>query len=109
MTLLEQHHLWKNGRDRALAEEARARLRDALARHLPGVTVWLYGSLARPGRFHAHSDVDLAVVGPLPEGITLELAQSLLSAAVGREVDICLLAHTRLRERVMAEGEKWIP
>jgi hypothetical protein len=49
--------------------------------------VWVYGSLVKPGRFHSWSDVDVALES-LPAGMTLEYLQSLLSADVGREVDV---------------------
>lgn len=86
--------------------EVRERLSEALARHLPGVPVWLYGSLVKPGRFSEHSDVDLAVT-ELPPGMTIEYLQSLLSRDVGREVDVCLLESTRLKEGIRKEGELW--
>lgn len=108
MKLLDQHRRWKHLRESAAKDEARGRLRESAARHLPGVTFWVYGSLAQDGRFSEHSDVDIAVAR-IPEGMTLEYAQSLLSADVGREVDICLLDRTRLRDRILAEGEKWTP
>jgi hypothetical protein len=47
--------------DTIRAESTRAALRAALARHVPGVAVWGYGSLVKSGRFHEWSDVDLAL------------------------------------------------
>ena len=91
-----------------MVTEVRVNLRNALDRHLPGITVWVYGSLAKPARFNAHSDVDLAVCD-LPPGMTIEYLQSLLSRDVGREVDVCLLKSTRLREAILREGEQWTP
>lgn len=106
MTLVEEHRAWKRARRAGMAADVRERLRRALDRHLPGVTVWVYGSLAKPDRFHSFSDVDIAVCG-LPAGMTLELLQSLLSREVGREVDVCMLESTRLRETILREGEPW--
>lgn len=94
-------------REAALAEQTRALLRTAVARHVPGTAVWVYGSLVKPGRFHEWSDVDIAVAS-LPPGMTLEYLQSLLSAEVGREVDVCQLDRTRLRPVIEREGERWI-
>ncbi len=69
--------------------------------------MWVYGSLVNAGRFHEWSDVDIAVES-LPQGMTLEYLQSLLSAEVGREVDVCRLDRTRLRSVIEREGERWI-
>jgi predicted nucleotidyltransferase len=82
-------------------------LRAALARHVPGTAVWVYGSLVKPGQFHEWSDVDVAVES-LPAEMTLEYLQSLLSADVGREVDVCRLDRTRLKPVIEREGERWI-
>lgn len=98
--MLEQRAADAAGRTREL-------LRAALARHVAGTAVWVYGSLVRPGRFREWSDVDLAFE-MLPDGMSLEYLQSLLSSAVEREVDVCLLRETRLRPVIEAEGERWI-
>lgn len=106
-------------------------LRGALARHVPGTVVWVYGSLVRgsdktnrgastscgcdrvlsepvkPGRFHDWSDVDVALES-LPSDMTLEYLPSLLSAEVGREVDVCMLDHTRLAQEITWSGERSI-
>jgi predicted nucleotidyltransferase len=93
--------------DAALAERTRGLLRAALARHVPGTPVWVYGSLVHPGRFHDSSDVDVSLEW-LPSGMTLEYLQSLLSADVGREVDVCLIDRTRLKATITRSGERWI-
>lgn len=94
----------------AKAEEdrvrVRARLRAALARLASHGAVWVYGSVARPGKFHSESDVDLALEGELP-GHTIYGLQSLLSEAVERSVDICVLGETRLAGTIRREGERW--
>jgi len=107
MWLLAEERDRRRKRDAALADQTRAAVRTALARHVPGTTVWVYGSLVKPGRFHEWSDVDVALES-LPAGMTLEYLQSLLSADVGREVDVCLLDRTRLRPVIEREGERWI-
>jgi uncharacterized protein len=107
MWLLAEERERRSKRDTALADRTRALLRAALARHVPGTTVWVYGSLIKPGRFHEWSDVDIAVES-LPVGMSLEYLQSLLSADVEREVDVCFLDRTRLRPFIEREGERWI-
>ena len=107
MWLLAEQRERRSKRDAALADRTRALLRAALARHVPGTTVWVYGSLIKPGRFHEWSDVDIAVES-LPVGMSLEYLQSLLSADVEREVDVCSLDRTRLRPVIEREGERWI-
>ena len=80
----------------------------ARLRLIPGLgSVWVYGSLVKPKRFTCHSDVDVAVES-LPDGVSLYLLQSLLSEAAGREVDVCLLGETRLKEQIVKLGEQWI-
>ena len=108
MTLLAEHRAWKSRREIAQSESARECLRSALGRYLPGVPVWIYGSLLDPRRFCDCSDIDLAIAH-LPEGMTLEYLQSLLSSEAGREVDVCLLDRSRLREQILATGEPWTP
>ena len=93
--------------DAALADRTRDLLRAALARHVPGTAAWVYGSLVKPGRFHEWSDVDVALES-LPPGMTLEYLQSLLSADVGREADVCLIDRTRLKPVIELSGERWI-
>ena len=55
----------RDERLRGLREELRQRvrqdLRDALHRLMPGVDVFLFGSLTRPHGFHATSDIDIAL------------------------------------------------
>ncbi|MFM7292488.1 MAG: hypothetical protein ACKOWG_16950 [Planctomycetia bacterium] len=40
--------------------------------------------------------------------MTLEYLQSLLSADVGREADVCLIDRTRLKPVIEGSGERWI-
>ena len=88
-------------------EQVRARLREALAELLPGGSrVWVYGSLAKPGRFNEWSDIDLAIEDE-PRGMSLCLLMSLLAERTGRPVDVAVLSETRLREAILREGEAW--
>lgn len=96
---------------RALAERerlaVRERLRHALRTECPGHVVWLYGSITQPGRFREWSDIDLALENE-PAGGSLWRLMSLLSEHTGRSVDLCVLEETRLREKILREGERWI-
>lgn len=107
MWILASEHERRRRADAILADRARDLLRAALARHVAGTAVWVYGSLVKPGRFHEWSDIDVALEA-LPPGMTLEYLQSLLSADVGREVDVCLIDRTRLKPVIEGSGERWI-
>lgn len=107
MWLLRQEDERRRKQDAASADRCKTQLRAALAEHVPGTAVWLYGSLVKPGHFREWSDVDLAFES-LPTGMTLEYLQSLLTADVGREVDVCMLGRTRLQPMIESEGERWI-
>lgn len=92
-------------------EEARlqtcAHLWSALRSLCPGLEVFVFGSLIRPGAFHEKSDVDVAVT-TLPEGISLYSLIGLLEERLLRPVDALLLSETRLREKILARAERWI-
>lgn len=107
MWLLAEERERRRRDDATLADRTRELLRVALKRHAPGTAVWVYGSLVKPGRFHEWSDVDVAFES-LPSGMSLEYLQSLLSADVGREVDVCLIDRTRLKPVIEGSGERWI-
>ena len=85
----------------------RARLREALTEYLPsGSEIWLYGSLARPGRFRDWSDIDLALADE-PRGMSIYRLMSLLAERTERPVDLVLLGETRLRADILEKGERW--
>ena len=88
-------------------QETRAQLQAAVRRHLPGQRVWLFGSLLECGRFHAASDVDLAVES-LPPKLSLYTLTALLDEELGRPVDVVLLPDSRLREKILHQAESWI-
>jgi len=94
-------------RDEQDRAEVRERLRSALAELLPGKICWLYGSVTRPGRFRDWSDVDLALECFPADGASPFLLASLLGERVGRHVDLVSLEETRLREKILREGERW--
>jgi len=81
-------------------------LRKTLAELLPGETVWVFGSLAQPGRFGDHSDVDIALERRPPKFSEFWL-QGELELRLGRRVDVLVLPETRLREKVGREGQRW--
>jgi len=88
-------------------ERVRGLLRAALGELLPaGSRVWIYGSLAKAGRFAEWSDIDLALEEE-PRGKSLFFLMGQIAMRTGREVDLALLAETRLRESILREGELW--
>ena len=89
-----------------LRASVRAQLRRVLPSHLPGGEVVLFGSITRAGAFHQKSDVDLAVE-TLPAGTSLYSLIALLEEELGRPVDLMILSETRLREKIVREGERW--
>ena len=93
------------------SEEERGRLlaalRAVLAELLPGETVWVYGSAARPGRFNQHSDIDLALERRPPRFSEYWL-QGELEHRLHRRVDVVLLDDTRLRDKITREGLRWM-
>lgn len=66
---------------------------------------YLFGSLIRPGKFTETSDVDLAVDGMNPEGFFSFI--SLLSAVLGREVDLIELRKCHFAHRIQQQGVLW--
>ena len=103
--LLERKRREADDNERARREILVA-LRAALVRLAPGTVLWVYGSVTRPGGFGSYSDVDIAFES-LPPGRSLYAMQSLLSAACGRELDVCFLDESRLAGKIMREGERW--
>ena len=99
----------RDERLRGLREELRQRvrqdLRDALHRLMPGVDVFLFGSLTRPHGFHATSDIDIALTKE-PEESPYRL-QVKLEEMLRRPVDMILLSECRFRDKIEREGEQW--
>lgn len=84
-----------------------AGLRDALQELLPaGETVWIFGSLAVPGRFADSSDVDLALLHR-PHAFSEFWLQGELELRLGRRVDLVILPESRLRAKIEREGLRW--
>ena len=92
---------------RRLWEDTRCRLRESLQHRIPGHRVWLFGSITQADRFNGASDVDLALEYE-PLGYTSHGLCSWLEQDLGRPVDIVILSKTRLRDKILTEGEPWI-
>ncbi len=90
----------------ALCKQVRHDLREVLTAFVPGATVWVFGSLTRPGRFNDASDVDLALSAE-PRDITVGELAVQLSECLARPVDVVLLAECRFQDKILREGERW--
>ncbi len=88
-----------------LRQRVRADLRVELET-LEAFPAWIFGSLTRPGRFRAWSDVDVAF-DSLPGGWTLYGLTAWLAERLGRRVDILVLSECRFRPKIEREGELW--
>ena len=106
-TLLARTHE-ERARSREASRVATYReLREALRALLPpGSSVWVFGSVLKPGRFRDHSDVDIAVTS-LPEGRKEAWLQSELELRLKRAVDVLNLNETGLRDKIERVGERW--
>lgn len=108
MTLLEQMTRARYETRERERHETRQLLREVLPRLLPGKRVFVFGSLTRPGRFTSESDIDLAIESEV-EGMTIFQLISLLGEEMGRRVDVTLLDECRFRDKILREGELWMP
>ena len=63
---------------------------------------YIFGSSTRPGDFTEASDVDIAILGKLPEEFCTLI--SLLSTTLGREVDLIQLEKCHFAERIREKG-----
>jgi predicted nucleotidyltransferase len=106
MTLLQKRDLARQQRRLDVLAETRDRLRSALRELIPGQRVIVFGSLARPGVFNDHSDVDLALETE-PTQMSVERLISELMERLERRVDVLLLNDCRFREKILREGEVW--
>ncbi|MDZ7360782.1 MAG: nucleotidyltransferase domain-containing protein [candidate division KSB1 bacterium] len=107
-TLLDQH-LRKKRREN---EKSRQQTLRQLLRALPQLATrygferaYVFGSLAKKGRFRNNSDVDIAV-----EGLTDEKYFKFMAALydlLGREVDVIQIERHHLKERIIETGIEW--
>lgn len=105
-TLLFRRDEARRVRRLAMHAQVRQDLRSALSALLPGVRVWLFGSLTRAGKFNDASDVDLALE---TEPVTMSAGRlsSELTERLARPVDVVLLSGCRFRDKILREGEPW--
>ena len=106
MTLLQQRDRARQERRIKCYEATRRRLRKALADLVPGQRVILFGSLTQSGRFNDCSDVDLALLTE-PPSLSIFSLISMLQERLGRSVDVVLLEKSRLKDKILREGEQW--
>jgi predicted nucleotidyltransferase len=106
MNLVSRRDVARQERAEQLRQETLARLREAVRAVLPDQAVYVYGSVVRPGAFREGSDVDVALLAE-PAGSNTFRVQAELTERVGRPVDVCLLSETRLRDKIVREGELW--
>nr|MDQ2995940.1 nucleotidyltransferase domain-containing protein [Chloroflexota bacterium] len=66
---------------------------------------WVFGSVTRPNRFVAHSDIDLA----LTEDSNMRQFQiiAMLSLWLDRDVDVILLDDCPFADKITREGIQW--
>lgn len=106
MELLAQPKQQRRERAEAARVEALDRLREAAHAILPGQAFYAYGSVLRPYGFHETSDVDIAPLEEPPHR-SIYRVQSELMECLRRPVDVCLLEETRLRDKIVRQGERW--
>jgi len=70
-------------------------------------SAYLFGSIARPGRFRRDSDVDLAV--EQIDSQSFFRAWGRLSGELGRSLDLVELAHCPFAAKIRREGIEWTP
>lgn len=106
MTLLQKRDADRQARRLVLFDETRARLREVLAEVLPGTRVIIFGSLTKRGTFNDASDIDLALFEE-PAGKSIFGLMADIDERMRRPVDILILETTRLKEKILREGEVW--
>jgi predicted nucleotidyltransferase len=70
-------------------------------------SAWIFGSVARPHRFHERSDVDIAIETSRPELLTEAIGR--FSSLLERDVDVIDLASVPFADRIRREGVLWTP
>lgn len=107
VTLLQQRDARRRAARLNLWDQTRHSLQAALSDLLPCARVFVYGSLTQRGVFNPASDIDLALTED-PQGKTIWLLQAQLEERLRRPVDLVLLNETRLRDKILREGEEWM-
>ena len=88
----------------ALLQQTLAAL-DALGPKFGIERAYIFGSLLQPGRFHAASDVDIAVENIDPEQHFTAISQ--LMTVLGRNVDLIRLDTCHFAQRIREQGLLW--
>lgn len=108
MTLLQEMESERMERRESLRLQTQGELRRELRELIPNEKVIVFGSLVKPGRFGDSSDIDLALEAE-PAGLSVYQLSSLLAERLGRRVDVMLLSECRFRDKILREGELWMP
>ena len=82
-------------------------LLDAHSRQFGIRSAYIFGSVARPRRFHEHSDVDIAIETSRPELLTEAIGG--FSSLLERDVDLVDLSAVPFADRIRREGVPWTP
>ncbi len=107
MTLLQERDAERQRQRFVLFDRTREELRAALGAVLPASRVIVFGSLTKRGVFNAASDLDLALFEE-PAGRSIFGLMAELEERMRRHVDVLLLEKTRLKEKILREGEIWM-
>ena len=107
MTLLQERDAEHQRQRLVLFDRTREELRAALGAVLPASRVIVFGSLTKRGVFNAASDLDLALFEE-PAGRSIFGLMAELEERMRRHVDVLLLEKTRLKEKILREGEIWM-
>ena len=95
---------------REVSEKQRLKLRVVLMEELrallPNSKVYVFGSLTKKYSFTSKSDIDLALTSE-PTTMSVYEFQDRLSEKLGRPVDVLLLSETRLKDKIIRDGELW--
>lgn len=83
-------------------------VRDILARHVSGITVWAFGSRATGQQVKPYSDLDLALIGdgPMPLDTLASLREAFTESDLPWKVDIVDWATTGERFRAIIAAQK---
>ena len=106
MTLLQKRDAERRRQRLVLHDRTREELRECLHDLLPASRVIVFGSLTKRGVFNAASDIDLALFEE-PAGKSIFLFMAEVEERMRRPVDVLLLEKTRLKEKILREGEVW--
>ena len=82
-------------------------LLDSHSRQFGIRSAYIFGSVARPRRFHEHSDVDIAIETSRPEILAEAIGR--FSSMLERDVDLVDLSAVPFADRIRREGVPWTP